>query len=478
MLLNDTPLEFHNNAGIQLDTGLGHSFKIKSGNYYWRDTNTNKNNLSILNGTEKELLFMNEDNVVFYNRLKDRTGKKYVLEDEVNAGSRLNTSNYFNDEFLYINNTKTYKTTNNTICNDETQNNYIDNSITYKTINNSFIDATNNSLFEKKTTTTNFNLDEQAYYTLKKKNYNDFNIDDSTQYNIKKQYNNQYYNYDELYIDNSTVQNTFKLDQRMTFDETNIYQNLTTNKYLQIMNNNESIFTSNINNLTQNVQIQDINNFNTTNNKYSTNLSFEDSLNIYNKSIKNETNNYLENIQYNYLNNKTYNTAYFNDEILNYNIKDINITNYYETNDTIYSSTTYIKKDNYNNFDSIDYTFNNTKKETTNNIIVNDETFINNKTNKQYSYTDVNNLSINNKKQYDSLFLEDHFYIDDRVIIKNDNTSSYIDNTKLSILNTYPSYHQLTNNNNETNTLNKLISNNFLDNSQNNYTEKKIKHMY
>jgi hypothetical protein len=113
LILDNTPLEFHGGSAIQLHAPAGHAFRVKSGNYYHSNAQTATTNLSIPNGEEKQLIFLDDSNAVFYNRLKHINGKRYVLEDEVNTlePSKFSTAYYFQEgDFLYIDESKKYIT--------------------------------------------------------------------------------------------------------------------------------------------------------------------------------------------------------------------------------------------------------------------------------------------------------------------------------------------------------------------------------
>lgn len=441
LILDDTPLEFKNNAKIALDTTSGDVFKITSGKYYWKNLSDNINNLSILNGIEKELMFMNDETVVFYNRLRDKSGKRYILEDEVNLDSSpFNTLIFFNDESLYIDTSKRYTTNNFNDFNDFTQNNYYDNSKIYKTYNNSFNNSEFNSYFEKNTINTNINLDEQNYINLKKVNLNNY-FEDNINFtsNIKNNYNtyfdtiNDYiYNIDnKKYINNifndenvynvnnifnkiNQTNNNFNTDDNLFFNSkkynhNNFYNydelNQINNKIIKISNNtvnyqNEDNYTQNIikkytNNNIENIQnntvinqhtysqIYDINNFNTTNTKYVQNIIND---NVYiteninkNTYIKNQYQNNTDNLHY-LINNK-YNNTFLND-----------FTTSYNENKT---------KSLYFSYDTTDYNILN--KQIINNNILLDETinnnnFISQKSTVNLFYDDKQEINILNKK--------------------------------------------------------------------------------
>ena len=244
LILDNIPLEFKNGSKIALDTTAGDVFKITSGMYYWKDSNTNINNLSILNGVEKTLMILDDTTAYFHNRLKDyTTGKKYVLEDEVGGGDTTITKNYYNFE----DNTINYEIKN------KTNVFFEDNRLSYdinKTVKNNVFYEDINNYFENKYITKN------EYNDISTKNYfsNNYFENEETYIENKKSYFNQI-------IDNATqlINNTKKATNQytenylLTTNDKKVILNNISEQTNQILNTTKQISNNYTENTTQNI---------------------------------------------------------------------------------------------------------------------------------------------------------------------------------------------------------------------------------
>lgn len=284
LILDNTPLEFKNGSSIQLDTLAGDSFKITSGNYYWKD-GSNINNLSILNGVEKTLMLLDDTNAFFHNRLKDyTTGKKYVLEDEVGGGDITINKNYYDfednqyytnisnitkhysfieDNRVHYNNSKTYK-----------------NNIFYEDVNNYFLYETKNLITNefKSIFTGIFYETNDTYIDSKKTNIYDYSFNDNLNISTKKLLTNNYYENHEDYIDNrrsyfsqfidnatqvinhnNKINNQYTENYLLTTNDKKIYTNNILEQTNQVLNNTKHITNHYTENMTQNINKKDFN---------------------------------------------------------------------------------------------------------------------------------------------------------------------------------------------------------------------------
>lgn len=273
LILDNVPLEFHNSAAIHLHSGQ--AFRIKSGEYYWNDTITS--NLSIpKNNFETSLLTINETAAIFHNRITDKTGKRYVLEDEVNLliPSKFSTTYFLNSEETINDYSKTYKTINNNLIETYPTNYFITDKHIHENIyynDDYFIDNSIKKIYIPVKEALFFNeevLNDYSKNIKIDKSLNTFLNEENT-YNLKQIRN---YNFDEnsLSLVNNKKINVNYLNEENTF-QTNISKK---NNYL----NEETQLTIN------NKKKTNINYFNEENFVYTTNID-----NSVDNSIKNYT---------------------------------------------------------------------------------------------------------------------------------------------------------------------------------------------
>lgn len=294
LILDNVPLEFMNNASIRINNN--EIFKIQSGEYYWN--NDAYSNLSIpKNNFQKDLLSLSDTSATFYNRIYDRSGKKYVLEDEIGGQQPLRITNYLNDEVYYNDYTKRYITVNNNL-----QETYQSN---YQVVQ------------------------QQKHYMFF--NYDNF-LDDSFLLNPIKQsiqnINNGLTNINTAITNLQTTDNTLNTNLN-TLNATLDIHSQTLSNHTQLINNNTSAITNNtssINNLTTVV--------NNTKRVYENNYQNEEY--IYDTKINN--NNFT---LFNDHIDESINVKNYNNNIFNNNTTDIIATNKFISNSDFSNSEKY-----------------------------------------------------------------------------------------------------------------------------------------
>lgn len=403
LILDGVPLEFHNGAAIRINED--EYFTVNSGKYYWNDSTTTSNLSIPFNNFQKQLMFLSDSSAIFYNRLTDKSGKRYVLEDEVplQQPSRFLTYNYFNDESTFIDNSKKYINVSNTIV-EYPQTHY--HTTQQHKYYNIFYDETYFTDDSKRyyyTAIQNamFSNEDNINYTKKVSNLNYYH-DDLFIDNTKRINNitNNYYNTDE---ENYNVVNKFYKTQLFLNEENDFYINNKKNVYNSFFQDDLFIDnTTKIKNITNNYYNTDEENYNVVNKTYR------------NYNIVNESND-------SYINNKKHvcNNYYHDDLFIDNSIKK-----YYSP----------VKDIIINNEDNILIT----NKKTNVHNTFEDNTFYNNKTNKFINHNENIDLTYNLHKTINNHNLQENNYITNNKIINNtliDDNNVFVNNNTKKIYN-------------------------------------------
>ena len=337
VIFDNTPLEFMNNASIRINNT--EVFKIQSGEYYWNDDVYT--NLSIpRNNYQKDLLTLSDTSTIFYNRVYDRSGKKYVLEDEIGGQQPLKITNYINDEIYFTDNTKRYITVNNNL--QETyQSNYqvVQQQKHYMFFNyDSFLDDSfllnpvkqniqniNNAITNINTAITNLQNADNSINT----ELGDMNSQIDLQATTL-----------EL-LDDRTINNTNNITNNTNAINA-INNNIRNLKPYYFLNEDNTIYNDITKNISNINYFTDELNYNSTTKKYITNATYNNEENIYNNNLKkyitNATYNNEDNV-YNNIVKKYSNSVSYNNEEYTYNTNKQNNLIINDTNNLVINTT-------------------------------------------------------------------------------------------------------------------------------------------
>ena len=487
LILDSIPLEFHNGAAIKLNQD--EIFKIKSGNYYWNDTTTSY--LSIpQNNQEIDLLSLSSTNTTFYSRLYDKSGKKYVLEDEVvtSQPSKYLTINYFDSSDIYSDYSKKYTTINNNL-----QETYPTNYFTHQINKYNATFQNDNYNYETISKTTHigvkeafFNDENNIYNTKKINNVNNY-YEDTFIDNSKKYITNNHNIFEENNTYNETIQKTYKQfslsneDNSCIYNKKKIFYNFNEDNlnYYTLKNYYTAIKEASFNeenNIYNTRKITSLNNLNEENYIYNLKkqyltLSYDDNNYYNNITKKNYYNNFEDNTNYVNNNSKSYHNLTYNDTSL-INTKKYISNNFNEDNNTLITNkkiSNYQINNNEENLYSY-YTYHNNSVHTNNLYLDNIDNLYNATTYNSFLFNETN-LSNYNNSFTKNLILNDN----SDNSINQINTKKYetlINNTNETI-NTNNNYNQVFNNNsNEIITTNKSY-NTLIQEGDNSFTSNK-----